>query len=341
MGARREAGPTWQADLSYWQAQFPGGIPELLLPTDRPRFRSVGHRLGTLTRQISGDAAAMVQHAARKLRVTPFAVMVAAYGYLLHQLSRHDDLVIGVPFAHRSYPGGERVVGNCSTTLPLRSQLLPGARVGEYIAGLQAALVAAHEHPGFSIEALRERIKADGGGGRVFAAGFNLDRASEVLTMRGLRIGVAAAPKRFATSDLSFDVLLVDGAFQLTVKYDADLFDRTTAEEYAALYDHLLGEFAARHEMPLDRISLAPSDVIEALRSRGRGHAAPLEPTTLSSLIELRARQSPAATAVRDGDEELSYAEVNERANRLARHLVELGAGRSASSPWPLPGPRC
>ena len=147
---RRDEGPASAADIRYWQEQYAGGVPELTLPTDRLRSAAAGRRLGTVRREIGRDTADQLPGAARRLAATPFTVLLGAYGYLLHQLSGQDDLVIGVPFARRSYPGGERVVGNCSTILPVRSRLTRGLRVRDYVAALHATLVSGHEHPDFS-----------------------------------------------------------------------------------------------------------------------------------------------------------------------------------------------
>jgi glutamate-1-semialdehyde aminotransferase len=260
---QREESPAWDADLRYWQEQFPDGVPELVLPADRPRSTAAGHRLGTFEREIGMDVPGGLPGASSRLRVTPFTALLAAYAYLLHQVSGQDDLIVGVPFARRGYPGGERVVGNCSVTLPVRSRLPSRTQVREYIRAIHATMVEAHQHPDFSVGALRERTRVgDGTGGHIFAASFNMDRATALPRMRGLTVDVAAAPKRFASGDLSFDVLVVDGSFRLTVKYDADLFDRATADRYADLFDHVLRQFVADPDTPLDQVGLAPAPTL-------------------------------------------------------------------------------
>jgi acyl transferase domain-containing protein/acetylornithine/succinyldiaminopimelate/putrescine aminotransferase len=262
---RRDQSPASAADIRYWQEQYADGVPELILPTGRSRSAGTAHRLGTMRREIGQDTADQLPGAASRLAATPFTVLLAACGYLLHQLSGQDDLVIGVPFARRSYPGGERVVGNCSIILPVRSRLSPGARVRDYVGALQATLVSGHGHPGFPAGAWPDRVRGGDDAGRgIFAVRFNLDRVSALRRPRGLQIGVALVPKRFATTDLIFDMLLVDGDLRLTVEYDADLFDEATAGQYAGMFENVLQEFVADPDAPLAGVGLAPAETLDS-----------------------------------------------------------------------------
>lgn len=261
---RRDDSPESTADIRYWQEQYADGIPELVLPTGRLRSAATPHRLGTIRREIGRDTADQLPGAAAQIAKTPFTVLLAACGYLLHRLSGQDDLVIGVPFARRSYPGGDRVVGNCSITLPVRSRLSAGARVRDYVDALQATLISGHEHPGFHVGLLRDQARGGDAGRGVFAVRFNLDRASALRRPRGLQIGVALVPKRFATTDLVFDMLLADGDLRLTVEYDAELFDQATAGQYALMFEHVLQQFVADPDALLDGVSLAPAEVLDS-----------------------------------------------------------------------------
>lgn len=325
----REQDPAREADAEYWREQFADRLPELILPTDRPRSAATGYRVDTVRREIDRDTARRLPGTAGRLGVTPFTVLLAAYGYLLHQLSGQEDVVIAVPFARRSYPGGERVVGNCSTTLPVRSRFRPGSRVQEYIHALHATLVAGHEHSDFSIGALRKRIRVgDGEGGRIFATGFNLDYMSTLRCPAGLQISIASVPRRHDQTDLALDLLQVGEDLRLTICYNEDLFEPGTADQYACVFDHVLRQFVADPDAPLDSVKLAPPESLVQMRGPGSGPTmAAAGASTLPALVERQVSQSPEAIVLWHEDHKLSYADLNARANRLARHLVELGAG--------------
>ena len=312
------------ADSAYWRDQFPDGVPELVLRAGRAPS-STNRRLGLLRHVISPDATSRLSGVFGQLGVTPFAVLLAAYGYLLHRVSDQDDLVIAVPFACRDYPGGTRVVGNCSTTLPVRSVIRPRLAVRDYIRSMHDSLLASSARPGFSISALQEQAsRADGARSRVFAALINLDNASTMPDFGGPEASVAPAPKRFAQADLSFDVLRDSDGLRLTVEYDADLLDEADVYEYAGIFDRLLTQLLADPDALLEEIALGRAGetadhpiAAESLPDAG----------TLTGIVERQVRQNPDAPALWHEDEQLTYDELNRRANRLARHLVTLGAG--------------
>jgi amino acid adenylation domain-containing protein len=320
------------AEISYWRDQFTDGVPELVLRAGRAAS-TANRRLGLLRHVISPDASSRLASAFGQLDVTPFAVLLASYGYLLHRVSNQDDLVIAVPFACRDYPGGTRVVGNCSTTLPVRSVIRPRLAVRDYVRSMHDSLIASCARPGFSISALQEQAsRADGARSRVFAALINLDNASTAPDFGGLRVSVVPAPKRFAQTDLSFDILRDADGLRLTVEYDADLIDEAVAREYARIFDRLLTQFLADPDALLEEIALGRPEEIadhrnEPVLAVPAGAEGLPDGGTLTEVVERQVRQSGDALALWHEDEQLTYDQLNRRANRLARHLVNLGAG--------------
>jgi non-ribosomal peptide synthetase component F len=326
---RREAEPAFQDSLRYWQEQYADGIPGLDLPSARVQPAAGRGRLGRVRHQVDADVAAQLPGQAASAGVTIFTVLLGAYGYLLHQVSGQDDLVIGVGFARRGYPGGERVVGNCAGAMPVRSRLRSGATVRHYLRDLQGTLIAAHEHPDFSISALRERVPlGDGAGGRTFTAAFNLDRTAGLPSPGGLRVSVAVAPRMFAKHDLVFDVLLAEREIRFSVDYNEDIIEPVAALAYARAYAHVLRRFVTGQDEWLSQVRLADGDVLNRLLSHETGPTvAATEPLTLTGLIERSASRSPGGLALSCAGEEITFAELNVRSDRLARYLVKLGAG--------------
>ncbi|RIH59343.1 hypothetical protein D3C59_27850 [Streptomyces sp. SHP22-7] len=121
--------------------------------------------------------------------------------------------------------------------------------------------------------------------------------------------------------------------------FRTDLFDHGTAQALVDRFVRVLADAAAHPDRPLSRIDvLGPRErhrVVEEWNATAKG----LAPATLPDLFERHVRERPDAEAVVLGDESLTYARLNARANRLARLLVERGAGPSGWSRWPCPAP--
>ncbi|MBN6039850.1 non-ribosomal peptide synthetase/type I polyketide synthase [Amycolatopsis sp. 195334CR] len=301
-------------DAAYWAEQFPTGLPALKLPTDRARdAQRISLQGGRVETRFTADR---VTALSRELGVTPFTVLFAAYAQLMHQLSGQDDLVIGVPQAQRDHPGADRLVGNCSTLLPIRSRFDRTLSVREYVTRIQRTLVEAYAHPAFSTSALGARLNLDP---RAQAVGtiFNVDRAPAVPRLAGLTTDLQRTTRRYTKIDLEVDVLFAGDQLTVTFEYNAELFDHTTVRRHARTYEELLTTFLDRPDARFDQLDPNPwNDTAHDLR-----------PGTLPELFEAQAARTPEAVALVHDGESLTYAELDARADRLAGHLASLGAG--------------
>ncbi|MEZ0094214.1 amino acid adenylation domain-containing protein [Streptacidiphilus sp. EB129] len=324
----RRGGEQWQADEAYWLDRFGDGVPALQLPTDRPRPARDTARGGSVTVELDERTSAGIAAAGSRLGCTPFTLLLAAYAALLHRLSGQDDLVVGVPVALRDAPGADRIVGNCSSVLPIRSRLGAGDSVRAYTAGLQRSLVGGFAHSGHPFAALRSRLPQDGDG-PLYRTMFNLDQEPEPPKLAGLDVSVSAAERHWVKSDLDVDVLAVGGRHTVTFEFNGDLFDEPTVRRYVSAYQRLLQAFLDDPEQPAARVALAAGAERQALVALGRAPRTPRGPeTSAADLVEAWARRTPDALAVAWGSEDrLSYRELNEAANRLAHHLRAEGHG--------------
>ncbi|QFU90240.1 non-ribosomal peptide synthetase/type I polyketide synthase [Amycolatopsis sp. YIM 10] len=301
-------------DAEFWAERFPAGLPALKLPTDRARdAQRISLQGGRVETRFTADRVTAVS---RELGVTPFTVLFAAYAQLMHQLSGQDDLVIGVPQAQRDHPGDDRLVGNCSTLLPIRSRFDATLSVREYVTRIQHTLVEAYAHPAFSTAALGARLNLDP---RAQAVGtiFNVDRAPAVPQPAGLTADLQRTTRRYTKIDLEVDVLFAGDQLTVTFEYNAELFDHSTVRRHARTYEELLATFLDRPDARFDQLDPNPwNDTAHELR-----------PGTLPELFEAQVARTPEAVALVHGGESLTYAELDARADRLAGHLASLGAG--------------
>jgi acyl transferase domain-containing protein/acyl carrier protein len=237
----RAAGPEGSADRAYWIEQFAAGFPVLKLPTDRPRSPHSRQLGGLVEEPVDQEVARRIPAVARALGVTEFTLLLAAYARLLHQVSGMEQVVIGVPLTLRDTEEANRLVGNCITVIPVRSELEPGLTVRDYVRKIQRTLLDAYQHPGFHPMELHDQLGIGAASDtKIYGSFFNLDRVNQSLPGREISIKTQHPPVRFAKTDFSLDVLSNDGGFMLAAAYDAELFSEPTIRRLTSLYGNLV-----------------------------------------------------------------------------------------------------
>ncbi|MEU4352586.1 amino acid adenylation domain-containing protein [Streptomyces sp. NPDC023838] len=327
----RVDGDQWHTDEEYWHRHFATGIPALQLPTDRPHGAAVTYRGGRVVRPLGEGAVRGLSGVGRRLGVTPFTVLLGAYAILLHRLSAQDDLVVGVPVAQRAHEDATRLVGNCSNVVPVRSMLGARESVRDYLKRLQARLVQAYRHSDFPFSRLRGRLAQDGNSVRtqLFSTLFNLDQDVSTPELEGVRATVVLPPRRYSPAELEVDVRLPNsGPATVSFTYNSDLFDESTAERLAELYELILEEVLSESAGTVAALPMVRPDHEAELLARTRGAVA-AEPAgdSVVDVFQAWAARLPDAVAAVSGSHRVSYGDLDRRANRIAHALLRRGAG--------------
>ncbi|MFG2027201.1 amino acid adenylation domain-containing protein [Streptomyces sp. NPDC048825] len=310
-----EDAPSPQASLAYWQAELEGAPRGLGLPFDHPRPAVRGHRGRHLIRTTGPALRERAEKFASGCGVSVFAVLYGAWRAVLHRAALTDDLVIGVPVANRVRPELRRTVGPFINTLPLRSRLRDGATLRE-LAQESAQTIAR------SLDHQHVHTAAVGGstGSPLFGAMFAYlgeDRSQ-------IRLGKAVmtpVPAETATSktDVTLSVASRGDDFELMLEYDTELLGESTAAALLGAYLRFLTEALDAPDrsarlLPLTEPGALPGPQAESVVE----HA--LDQAFLRS-----AAQYPDRTALNWRGVGISYAELADRVDTLARHLVAGG----------------
>jgi len=325
-----------EQDLSYWRQRL-AGLPELTeLPTDRPRAARPGRRGGLVHRRIGADRHLALVSTARRHGVTVFMAAHAALAVLLGRLGAGEDLAVGTAVSGRDTPGLEDLVGFFANTVALRTDLSGAPTFAELLARVREADLDDLGHARLPFDRV---VELTGSGGTtahnpLFQVSFGL--AGELPEHgAGPGLTMAAAPVALGTVkfDLSFDLTEQrtgsgdPAGAGLVLEYAAELFDPGTAEALAERYLLLLSALCADPDRPVDSFPLLlPGERGRLLGSgSGTGPAAPAR--SLPELFRAQAARTPDAPAVRCGARVLSYAELDARADALARRLAAAGVG--------------
>ncbi len=320
-----------EREAAYWKTTL-AGIPTLLdLPTDHPRPAQQQFDAARLPIELDSILTQDLRRLAARRGTTVFAVVTAAWAAVLGRLAGQEDIVIGTPVANRSKPELEAVVGLFVNTLALRIDLSGMPSVGQLLDRVQSTIVAAQDHQDLPFEQVVEIVKpqrrlAHTSIFQVMISWQNTDmRTIELPDLAFTPVGGAFDRAKF---DLELDLLDDGQVISGALRYATALFEEASIARHCAYLIAALRAMVRDEEQPIERIDLLDADerrlLLQTWNATGADYP---RHRCVHELVEDRAGQMPETIALVAGDEQLSYGELNARANRLARYLVKLGVG--------------
>jgi len=322
-----------EAQWRYWQTQLAGELPLLNLPTDRPHPPTPAYRGASWPIQFSSDLAARVRALAQAESATPFMVWLTAFQILLARYSGQADILIGSPTAGRTQAEFSRVVGYCVNPIVLRAKLNAGATFHDLLTHTRQLVRDGLEHQAYPFLKLVERLRPNRDTSRapLFQVMFSYQRlqtmldAGEALRVSGLVLEPYDLPQMEGQFDVHLDVNELPAGFSVSLKYNPDVFDEPTIARMAAHFETLLSAALAAPETPFDALPLlTPAELAQFATWNNTARDYDLT-QPLHTLFEAQAHRAPTAPALTFGAETLTYAELDQRANRLAEILVARG----------------
>ena len=313
-------------ELRYWVDALDGVPDQLMLPVDRPRPARASHRGGSVPFRWDAELLVGLRGLGRSAQATVFMVLQAGLAALLTKLGAGTDIPIGSPIAGRPDPVLDELVGFFTNTLVLRTDTSGDPTARELITRVREIDLEAFAHQDVPFERVVEAINPPRSLARhplfqVLLAHQNTT-GQAAMELPGVEAEAGAVEIDAAKFDLSLNISEDDTGLGGALRYNADLFDRATAESVVDRLRRLLSAIVADPDAPLSRIDLLGTDERQRLLTAATGAVRALPAETLPELLAARARPIPDALAVGD----LTYAELHARANRLARLLIHRGA---------------
>jgi amino acid adenylation domain-containing protein len=318
------------AQLLYWTQQLAGAPAVLELPLDRPRPRTQTFRGSYLTLPIAGEVASALRELGRAEGVTLFMTLLAAYDVLLWRYTGQQDVVVGSPIAGRMVSEVEPLIGFFVNTLVLRVRLAPRGSFRALLGRVREACLGGYAHQDLPFEQLVDALNParDMSHPPVFQVAFTLQNVPPAaLELPGARATAMDVDLGIAKFDLTLTVREAAGALLCAWEYNTDLFDEATVARMARHYLRLVEAAVADPDLPIARLLLVDAAERHQLVVAWNPPPAEIGELFPHERFERQARATPDARAVVDGRVELTYRELDRRADQLAWHLAELGAG--------------
>ncbi|MGW1655494.1 amino acid adenylation domain-containing protein, partial [Streptomyces atratus] len=320
--------------LAYWSEELTGLPQRLALPADRPRPAVASQLGGRLAVRLDAELHQALRDLATSRGASMFMVLQAGLAALLTRLGAGTDIPIGSPIAGRTDQALDDLVGFMVNTLVLRTDTSGDPGFAELLGQVRQKALSAYAHQDVPFEYLVEVVNPARSLSHhpLFQIMLALQNAPwSEFALPGLSTGYLEAPTGTARVDLTFSLaeqFRPDGSLDGmvgAVEYATDLFDPATVELLFARWARLLRAVVADPDRPISRIDIMSGEERHRLLSEFNDTAAELPEAALPELFARQVRATPDAVAVVASGTELTYRELDLRANRLARALIRQG----------------
>ncbi|CAM5621612.1 D-alanine--D-alanyl carrier protein ligase [Streptomyces fumanus] len=328
------------SDTSAFDGPAEGCGGRARLPTDRPRPATPSFRSGLAPVDVGAETHGKLVELAARGRSTMFMVVHAALAVLLSRMGAGEDIPLGTPIAGRSDAQLEELSGFFVNTLVLRTDLSGDPTFAELLARVRETDLAAYAHQDVPFERLVDELNPARSSSRnpLFQVMLALQNVPEARwELPGLDVEAvppqSAPPARFDLSVTLNERRAADGSpagLGGGFLYAADLFDDATAQALAGRFARVLEQIAADPRIRLSDIDVLQDTERARVVRDWNDTARPVPADTVLELFRDWTERTPGVTAVRGGADALTYAELDARAGRLARHLAGLGVGRES-----------
>ncbi|WP_406739329.1 amino acid adenylation domain-containing protein [Streptomyces sp. NBC_00853] len=334
LGRTRTDGSLAATQAAYWRGALAELPPEAGLPADRVRPAVADPAGAMVFKAVPRELAAAVRSLARETGTSVFMVVHAAVAAVLHRLGAGEDIVLGSPVAGRSDSALDELVGFFVNTVVLRTDLSGDPSFTELLARVRTADLAALDHADLPFDTVVEEVNPQRSLARhpLFQTMVSHSTVTQdVANLFGQPARVDRVDPGVTKFDL--DITFSDAAhgedLELEVFYATALFDRPTVDTFV---QRLLRALAAAVAAPADPVSWweLRDEAERARLARWNDTDRPAEPGAVTEVFAARAAAAPDAVAVVAGEQRLTFAELEDRAGRLATVLAERGVGPDA-----------
>ncbi|MEI5640038.1 MULTISPECIES: non-ribosomal peptide synthetase [unclassified Pseudoalteromonas] len=328
------AGDVLESQLSYWQKQLQDAPMIHSLPYDFPRLKNQQKTGGLVQGLLSSDVAKKLCETASKLQLTPFMLVHAVFSLLLSRHSNSNDIIIGTPIANRTQAQLEPLIGLFTNTLVLRSNT-EHKTLSEYFEHIKQVNLGAQSNQDVPFEQLVECLQVPRSNecSPLFQImlttssdfGVNDSSGSQTLILPEARLRARHLEEVQAKFDIELNVSINEQGASLDWVYDSGLFESQYIEQLnqhlCALFDAISQVDEPKQMTPRSLPMMSESEVKHLVHELNGSKQAYGTDKCIHELFEQQVKKSPNQVAVVFADQQLTYAQLNDKANQVAHYL--------------------
>ncbi|MCG8317534.1 MAG: amino acid adenylation domain-containing protein [Pseudomonadales bacterium] len=320
--------------LDYWTDSL-RGVSVLDLPTDHARPPEQSFKGANYYFSIPKDKLKALKQLSRSQGVTLYMSLLASYKVLLHHYTQADDICVGTPIANRSTPELEQLIGFFVNTLALRTDLEGNPRFTDFLTRVRKTTQGAFANQDMPFERVVEHlgIPRDMSYSPVFQVMFVLQNSTidEAFNLAGVNVESLHTSPGTSKFDMTLQFSEESGVLYGDLEYATDLFEESTIIKFVEHYLQLVESILADPATPIGNLNILTDEEKSLVLSEfnNTDQVFPMD-STMHGLFEAQVATTPDAIALVYDNERLTYAELNNRANRMARHLQSLGVANES-----------
>ncbi len=318
-----------QDSIAYWKKKLGGGLPVLQLPADYPRPAVQTFRGALYSFSIPKAALDALKDLSRRENASLFMMLLAAFDVLLYRCTAQTDIIVGAPIANRAHPDTEGLIGFFANTLALRATISDHLSFQGWLAIVRQAALEAYDHQDVPFEKLVDLIHPDRSlsYSPVFQVMLVLEDARQFeLELPGVTLQPWLVDAGISKFDLTLFVTESPAGLNCSFEYSADLFEAETIARMAGHWQCLLESILADASQPIGKLPmLTESERRQLLVEWNDTRVEYPQERCVQDLFEAQAERTPDAIAAVFEDRQLTYRELNRKANQLARYLQKRG----------------
>ncbi|HSW56212.1 MAG TPA: amino acid adenylation domain-containing protein [Ignavibacteriaceae bacterium] len=322
-----------RSKLDYWKNLLKDQESFLGLPADKPRpasqtFNGIERKV-SLPKELSDQ----VREFSRKEKKSLFMVLLTAYKIFLYRYSGKTDITVGCPFANRNQPGLEEVMGCCMNTLPLRTTFSPEDSFRDVLNKVRDVTLGAQANQEVSFEQIVEELHPvrDASFNPLFQVSFMFQEPLTTFPLNGVECKSVEIKSNTSRFDLTFWMWDSQDGLQGLIQYNTDLFEDGTIDRMFNNFSALLEDIVKSPEKKVSEFEILSANEKNTLVTLwNRTQLDYPKDKCIHQLFETAAENYPRNIAVEFEDNKISYKELNEKANQLARYLTSIDVGKES-----------